>query len=1059
MTQAAASSTADTDQEPHVSSDEERSRAPLIHIFVNGRYELCLLDTGATIQVVGPQRAQSLGLERRDSQFTTVKGIGDNPLKVLGEAEMTLTFGHTRATVLALIVDHPLETVILSAEFCFDHGLHMSRDAITKQRAIVIGNETFTYDHQSRAFVCNTLSFKAFDATDDEQPDIVESFDDATPHYDSGAKATPVTNISAPLPVRAGEGTGPGPPPSSEPRVFAATATPTNQQDYDRPPPTEEIHLVGKPDDDLYQRLSPQAREKLHAVQRKLVQLSQLDLRSTGPPAARRMVIRLKDNAPDSIVEPQHILGRKNREVFREWCYDSLDSGLIELAPTDETARYTTNHCFPRQGEKIRVSITAIQLNKWTIKETMYSLSTQLMREQVPRADAMLKSVIDVRWAFNIIEIDEESRKYTTFYGPDGELYRYVRMPFGLTNAPAEFWSFIKTLFVGDEFTKFLKLYVDDLLVHTSDDVDKHVDALTRVVDTLEANNIPVRWQKVQLLRKTVEFVGILWNHDGTTQPNAESINNITNAAVPKDAKQLAHFVGVCQWISPYVASLSSYLAPLHHLMRKNVKWNWDEQAQLAFDKAKEACANYFKTSLMDWTTDEPLTIRRTMTDASDYGFGAALFQGDKLVALYSRSFNDTQIKWSTLKKEAYSIMMTLRNWKHLLWCTTFTLLTDHRPLIWLIHAVHSETTEAMLARWFVTLQSYDMIVVHCPGEQNDVADAMSRAPFVQQPLRHVYSATVSYLSHNDALESDTFYQAAWRAASDKTDPSTWSKDDPLRAHADELRPILSQLFIDPAGRLRLRHEGTLKIVVPSSSIPGLLRAFHDDDLAGHQGIERTLERLDERYYWPRMRHSVTEYVKTCTVCQKAKPGIRAYASMTPLKIVPVWQRITIDLLHPAADNPRGYTYLLAIRDAASRFAVLHPLYKKTASEVATQIFDVITTFGIPGQVLSDEGTEFCNATMLELSARLKYQVTFAAADAHRTVGSVERLNEDIRTQFRTRIDSNANWDLYLPTIAYSLNSAVSSATGRSPAEIFFGRRFLPSASATSTSPAFCTSY
>ena len=66
-----------------------------------------------------------------------------------------------------------------------------------------------------------------------------------------------------------------------------------------------------------------------------------------------------------------------------------------------------------------------------------------------------------------------------------------------------------------------------------------------------------------------------------------------------------------------------------------------------------------------------------------------------------------------------------------------------------------------MLARWFVTLQGFDMTVQHCPGDLNTVADAMSREPFVRDPKTE---HSIAFLCHADAKSDDSFYHAAWKA-------------------------------------------------------------------------------------------------------------------------------------------------------------------------------------------------------------------------------------------------------------------------------------------------------
>ena len=42
------------------------------------------------------------------------------------------------------------------------------------------------------------------------------------------------------------------------------------------------------------------------------------------------------------------------------------------------------------------------------------------------------------------------------------------------------------------------------------------------------------------------------------------------------------------------------------------------------------------------------------------------------------------------------------------------------------------------------------------------------------------------------------------------------------------------------------------------------MKLCHDPPLAGHQGIERTIEKVKSRYYWRGISKDVSAYVKGC---------------------------------------------------------------------------------------------------------------------------------------------------------------------------------------------------
>ena len=67
-------------------------------------------------------------------------------------------------------------------------------------------------------------------------------------------------------------------------------------------------------------------------------------------------------------------------------------------------------------------------------------------------------------------------------------------------------------------------------------------------------------------------------------------------------------------------------------------------------------------------------------------------------------------------------------------------------------------------------------------------------------------------------------------------------------------------------------HDGLLfrqnLLYVPDG--PSRLRVLqqcHDTPMAGHFGIHKTFALISRRYWWPRLRHFVTDYVRSCDTC------------------------------------------------------------------------------------------------------------------------------------------------------------------------------------------------
>ena len=48
-----------------------------------------------------------------------------------------------------------------------------------------------------------------------------------------------------------------------------------------------------------------------------------------------------------------------------------------------------------------------------------------------------------------------------------------------------------------------------------------------------------------------------------------------------------------------------------------------------------------------------------------------------------------------------------------------------------------------------------------------------------------------------------------------------------------------------------------------------ILQEMHECPIEGHQGVQRTYDRLKLYVTWPGMYHDVENYVTNCKICQK----------------------------------------------------------------------------------------------------------------------------------------------------------------------------------------------
>jgi hypothetical protein len=371
-----------------------------------------------------------------------------------------------------------------------------------------------------------------------------------------------------------------------------------------------------------------------------------------------------------------------------------------------------------------------------------------------------------------------------------------------------------------------------------------------------------------------------------------------------------------------------------------------------------------------------------------------------------SKSLSSQECNWTTTEKECFAIVYALRKFEYLLRDIHFTLLTDHKNLIY----IDSETSQKV-KRWKLAIQQYDFDIQHIPGRLNQIADGFSR-------LQGIPEESILWMSEPLADDMRATHNLAFCFAGAPPD-----------------YPIDTILWLQD-------YE------VPKDK--EAIIAQHHNDKVGHHGVQRTLERIlrekvdgSTESAWEDMRVHVKRFIQRCPCCQKMsylKVPITTHKFVVSAS--QPFQRINIDRIGPLPTSDSGNNCILVIIDCFSRWVSLYPLPDGKMESTRSALLQHVGQFCTPMEVVHDGGTEFSNNGISELFAMCGMHNTKTLAYSKEENSMVERANKEVMRHLRNILfETNVtkNWEDHLGTIMKIMNHQKRGSQFPSPASILFG--------------------
>ncbi|CAB4494324.1 unnamed protein product [Rhizophagus irregularis] len=314
----------------------------------------------------------------------------------------------------------------------------------------------------------------------------------------------------------------------------------------------------------------------------------------------------------------------KENEFIESEINDMLEQRLIEPS--------TSPWSFPvvvvkKKNGKLKFCVNYKPLNNITKKDN-YPL---------PRIDELLDSLQDAQWFTTLdlaseywqIKVRAEDQEKTAFITKFGT-YEFKVMPFGLCNAPVTFQRTMdKVLHRIKE--KFVLVYLDDVIIYSKTFKD-HIQHLKEVLNRIRKANLRLKAEKCHFAAAELQFLGHVVGKEGV-KPDPEKVNKMKAFENLRDKLTIAPIVQYPDFSKPFFL----------------------------------------------------------YTDASIIGLGAVLAKKtddqEHVIAYTSRTLIPAEKNYAITELECLAIVWAVKYFRHYLYGSKFTIITDHAALKWLLNS------------------------------------------------------------------------------------------------------------------------------------------------------------------------------------------------------------------------------------------------------------------------------------------------------------------------------------------------------------------------------------
>ncbi|XP_015967232.1 uncharacterized protein LOC107490950 [Arachis duranensis] len=334
--------------------------------------------------------------------------------------------------------------------------------------------------------------------------------------------------------------------------------------------------------------------------------------------------------------------------------------------------------------------------------------------------------------------------------------------------------------------------------------------------------------------------------------------------------------------------------------------------------------------------------------------------------------------------------------------------------------------------------EGFESITIqHVPRERNARADLLSKIAstkpghgnksLIQEVVRSP-SVSTTVNAHLTSSNRESWTHPILQYLLDGTLPPDPKEGKRIKREAANYTIVAGQLY-------KRGFSQPLLKCVEHGDTEYILREIHEGCCGHHVGGKTLAQKIIRAgYYWPTIIRDSIQLVKSCDKCQRhANIHQAAPHQLSTISAERPFGTWGIDLVGPFPTAPGQLRYLIVAIDYYTKWIEAEPLASITATQCRKFVWrQIITRFGIPEVVISDNGTQFADKKFREFLEGLHISHRFSSVEHPQTNGQVESANKIIVKGLKKRLDeAKGLWADELGSVLWSYRTTPQTTTGK----------------------------